>query len=263
MIRELGAWVLQTACAQCKRWHHLGYGITVAVNVSIIQLMTPGFTEQVAAILAETELEPEFLELELTESKLMGNAVDSAEVLRQLKALGVKIAIDDFGTGYSSLSYLKDFSVDRLKIDRSFVHELSARSDAAAIVMAIIAIGHNLGLKVIAEGIESVQEEEILAQYLCDDGQGFFYARPMGVGELTRYLVANAGDAVVEAAADAPSPSDASAEAPPWSGKPPASPARGSTPPSPPRPDRPRSGAACRRPEPRGGRSPHRSSRRP
>lgn len=190
MIRELGLWVLRTACKQCKKWHNQGFRIAVGVNVSIIQLTDAGFAELVENALEESGLEPEYLELELTESKLMVNAAESAEVLKKVKALGVKVAIDDFGTGYSSLSYLKDFAVDRLKIDRSFVRDLAARSDAAAIIKAIIAIGHNLGLKVIAEGIETIQEEAMLLQYQCDDAQGFYYAKPMGVADLNDYLAA-------------------------------------------------------------------------
>ncbi|MBJ6725497.1 putative bifunctional diguanylate cyclase/phosphodiesterase [Geomesophilobacter sediminis] len=198
LIRELGAWVLRTACLQCIKWHRLGHRITIGVNVSIIQLADPSFPTLVAKTLAEAGLDPAYLELELTESCLMGNTTDSAAVLKELKSLGVKIAIDDFGTGYSSLSYLKDFAVDRLKIDRSFVREITSRSDAAAIIKAIIAIGHSLGLRVIAEGIETAHEEEVLVRHRCDDAQGYFYAKPMPAAEVERFLTERSATAAID-----------------------------------------------------------------
>lgn len=190
LIRELGAWVLKSACAQCKQWHLNGHMIAISVNVSIKQVMQEDFSEMVVQTLLDTGLEPEYLDLELTESMLMDNAADSVALLRMFKSIGVKISIDDFGTGYSSLSYLKNFSVDRIKIDQSFVRDITMREDAAGIVRAIIAIGHSMGVTVIAEGVESKEEEAKLRACGCDEVQGYLYARPMPEAEAETFLQA-------------------------------------------------------------------------
>ncbi|WP_129126461.1 EAL domain-containing protein [Geomonas oryzae] len=191
LIRELGAWVLKTACAQCKQWHLNGHPLVISVNVSIKQVMQEDFSEMVVDTLLETGLEPKYLDLELTESMLMDNAAESVALLRMFKSLGVKISIDDFGTGYSSLSYLKNFSVDRIKIDQSFVRDITIREDAAGIVKAIVAIGHSMGVTVIAEGVESEEEEAKLRACRCDEVQGYLYARPMPAAEAEAFLVAD------------------------------------------------------------------------
>ncbi len=188
LIRELGAWVLKSACAQCKQWHLNGHPIAISVNVSIKQVMQEDFSEMVVDTLLETGLEPQFLDLELTESMLMDNAAESVALLRMFKSLGVKISIDDFGTGYSSLSYMKNFSVDRIKIDQSFVRDITIREDAAGIVKAIVAIGHSMGVTVIAEGVESKEEEAKLRACRCDEVQGYLYARPMPAAETEAFL---------------------------------------------------------------------------
>ncbi|QXE92614.1 EAL domain-containing protein [Geomonas subterranea] len=188
LIHELGASVLRKACVQCKKWHDKGYPVIISVNVSIKQMMQEGFSEMVVGTLLEVGLEPRYLDLELTESMLMEKAAESVALLRMFKSLGVQISIDDFGTGYSSLSYLKNFSVDRIKIDQSFVRDITVRDDAVGIVKAIVAIGHSMGLKVIAEGVETQEEEQKLLTCRCDQVQGYLYAKPMPSAEVDAYL---------------------------------------------------------------------------
>jgi diguanylate cyclase (GGDEF)-like protein/PAS domain S-box-containing protein len=178
LIVPIGKWVLQTACAQNKAWQDAGIApIVVSVNVSARQFRQESLVQTVAEVLQSTGLEPRYLELELTESMVMHDAPQLVAMLDELKELGVKIAVDDFGTGYSSLSYLKRFPVDRLKVDRSFVEHMTTEADDATIVRAIIALGHNLGLKVVAEGVETPQQARALRAYQCDEAQGFLFAR--------------------------------------------------------------------------------------
>lgn len=183
LIIEVGNWVLQTACRQAVQWgRQLGEHITMAVNVSSLQLHAPGFVEQVQAALRDSGLDPSQLELELTESALVSDPDKAASTLSTLKALGVKLSLDDFGTGYSSLSYLTRFSFDRLKIDKSFVADLLTDPNDLEVVKAIIAMGHALGLDVIAEGVERVIERDMLESLGCDYFQGYLVGRP-GVPE--------------------------------------------------------------------------------
>jgi diguanylate cyclase (GGDEF)-like protein/PAS domain S-box-containing protein len=189
LIVPIGKWVLQTACAQNKAWQDAGLPpIVVSVNVSPRQFRHESLVQTVAEALASTRLEPRYLELELTESMVMHDAPQLVAMLDELKELGVKIAVDDFGTGYSSLSYLKRFPVDRLKVDRSFVEHMTTAGDDATIVRAIIALGHNLGLKVVAEGVETAQQARALRAYQCDEAQGFLFARPVSARDLPRLL---------------------------------------------------------------------------
>uniref|UniRef100_A0A831XG92 EAL domain-containing protein n=1 Tax=Geobacter metallireducens TaxID=28232 RepID=A0A831XG92_GEOME len=190
LIRRLGEWVLRTACLQCRQWQQPGLPpVRVAVNVSGHQFNQPGFIEMVDRVLEETGLDPELLELELTESSLMAGEQESIMTLIDLKVRGLHLAIDDFGTGYSSLSYLKHFPIDRLKIDRSFVRDIVRDLDDRAIVEAIIAMAHTLGLRVLAEGVETAEELELLRERGCDEVQGFYFAQsllPAGVEELLK-----------------------------------------------------------------------------
>ncbi|GLI38732.1 diguanylate cyclase [Geobacter hydrogenophilus] len=180
LIRRLGEWVLRTACLQCRQWQQPGLPpVRVAVNVSGHQFNQPGFIDMVDRVLEETELDPELLELELTESSLMAGAQESIMTLIDLKVRGIHLAIDDFGTGYSSLSYLKHFPIDRLKIDRSFVRDIVKDLDDRAIVEAVIAMAHSLGLRVLAEGVEHEDELELLKERGCDEVQGFYFAHPL------------------------------------------------------------------------------------
>jgi diguanylate cyclase (GGDEF)-like protein/PAS domain S-box-containing protein len=189
LIVTIGRWVLQAACAQNKAWQDAGLPpIAISVNVSTRQFMQDSFVDVVAEVLRETGLEPQYLELEITESMVMHDAERLMEMLDQLKALGIQIALDDFGTGYSSLNYLKRFAVDRLKIDRSFVKDVTVNADDAAIVRTIIALGHNLGLKVIAEGVETQAQLAFLRRNLCDEMQGYFFSAPLGAGQFETLL---------------------------------------------------------------------------
>jgi diguanylate cyclase (GGDEF)-like protein/PAS domain S-box-containing protein len=184
LIAPIGKWVLRQACAQNKQWQAAGLPpIVMSVNVSTRQFRQDNFVQAVADILASTGLEPQYLEIELTESAVMHDAEQFIAMLDQLKQLGVSIAVDDFGTGYSSLSYLKRFPVDRLKIDRSFVIDIESDADNATIVRAIIALGHNLGLKVVAEGVETQRQLEFLRANLCDELQGHYFSPPLTADE--------------------------------------------------------------------------------
>ncbi|MFL6575108.1 MAG: putative bifunctional diguanylate cyclase/phosphodiesterase, partial [Povalibacter sp.] len=187
LIAPIGKWVLKTACAQNKAWQDAGMDpFVVSVNVSARQFRQENLAQTVAEILRETGLESRYLEIELTESAVMHDADQFIAALRELNDLGVQISLDDFGTGYSSLSYLKRLPVDRLKVDRSFVQDIATDADDATIVRAIIALGHNLGLRVVAEGVETEQQLEFLRINHCDELQGYYFATPMAVAEFAR-----------------------------------------------------------------------------
>lgn len=185
LISEVGEWVLRSACLQAKKWLLAGtVDLRMAVNVSVKQLTQPGFLEMIKAVIAETGVSPQLLDLEFTESIVMGNADKTIDTLKALKEMGFLLSIDDFGTGYSSLSYLKRLPVDRIKIDRSFIKNLYHCSDDAAIVEAIISMAHSLNLKVVAEGIENSEQLHFLTSHNCDEVQGFYLAMPMYANEL-------------------------------------------------------------------------------
>jgi diguanylate cyclase (GGDEF)-like protein len=182
MIVPIGEWVLRTACAQSKSWQEAGFApLALAVNLSARQFQQQNLSEVVVLILQETGLNPHDLGLELTESSIMKNAESAVRTLGGLKAMGVKIAIDDFGTGYSSLGYLKRLPIDTLKIDRSFVRDVTADPDDAALVMAIITLAHNLRLKVVAEGVETEEQLSFLHLLRCDEWQGYLFSKPLPV----------------------------------------------------------------------------------
>ncbi len=184
LIAAIGRWVLDTACVECRSWQLQGLApMTVSVNVSARQFRQPDFVQTVADALHRSGLDPQFLELELTESVVMHDAEHIIATLREIKNLGVQIAVDDFGTGYSSLSYLKRFPVDRLKVDGSFVDDIATDTDDAAIVRTIIALGHSLGLKVVAERVETGEQLEFLRNNACDEVQGFYFYKPMPADE--------------------------------------------------------------------------------
>lgn len=190
LILPMGEWVLRVACKQCKTWHDKGWrGLRVAVNLSARQFQQTDFVDVVAGILSETGLDPECLELELTESIAMQNAAETVVVLHGLKRIGVQISIDDFGTGYSSLGYLKRFPIDRLKVDQSFVAGIVEDPNDAAIIIAVITLAHNLGLKVIAEGVETGEQLDFLKMHFCNEVQGYLLGRPMPAEELVEQQV--------------------------------------------------------------------------
>jgi diguanylate cyclase (GGDEF)-like protein/PAS domain S-box-containing protein len=184
MIVPIGEWVLRTACHHARAWHEIGSEVPVAVNVSAVQFRQIGFCELVRSVLKETGLDPEHLELEITESLLLATEDMRFEVLSQLKALGVRLAIDDFGTGYSSLSYLKQLPVSKLKIDRSFIRDLHLNGNEEAITAAIIQMARCLNLTVTAEGVENERQLQFLREQHCDDVQGFLFSKPLRADQM-------------------------------------------------------------------------------
>ncbi|HSG21842.1 MAG TPA: EAL domain-containing protein, partial [Azonexus sp.] len=189
LIVEIGEWVLLNACREMKHWIDKGLKpIRIAVNVSARQLRRRDFCETVAGVLAETELPPELLELELTESSVMENPEEAIEILQRLGRMGVSLAIDDFGTGYSSLAYLKLFPIDHLKIDRSFVADIETDLNDRAIAFGTIALAHSLGLNVIAEGVETEDQLELLRSNNCDEVQGYLFSKPLNSAAAFAFL---------------------------------------------------------------------------
>ena len=185
LILSIGEWVLKTACAQAQQWQAQGLPpLTVAVNVSAIQFRQESFPAVVARVLQETGLSAQSLELELTEGLLLSTAAVTLSSLQALKKMGVQLSIDDFGTGYSSLSYLKHLPVYKLKIDRSFVRDITTDPDDAAITGTIISIAKHLDLKVIAEGVESEEQVSFLREHGCDEAQGYYFSRPLSAEDL-------------------------------------------------------------------------------
>ncbi|MGH8670528.1 MAG: EAL domain-containing protein [Burkholderiales bacterium] len=185
LIVPLGLWVLREACRQNKAWQDHGYPpVVIAVNLSARQLREQHFLETVSQELEETGLEPRYLELEITESVVMENAEETIATLKSLNKMGLQLSIDDFGTGYSSLSYLKRFPIHKLKIDRSFVRDITTDPDDAAIAGAVIALAESLGLRVIAEGVETDDQIAFLRKHRCHEVQGYFLSKPLPSGEI-------------------------------------------------------------------------------
>ena len=189
LILPIGRWVLREACHQAQAWLLAGLPpITVAVNTSAFEFRAKDFLENIRATLEDARLEPHYLELELTESALMRDVESTDSVLRMLAELGVKLAIDDFGTGYSSLSYLRKFPIDALKIDQSFVSQMTNNPDDTAIVSAVISMAKSLRLRVIAEGVETPEQLAFLLARQCDEGQGYHFGRPVAAQALANLL---------------------------------------------------------------------------
>jgi EAL domain-containing protein (putative c-di-GMP-specific phosphodiesterase class I) len=180
LIVPIGEFVLRTACAQNKAWQEAGFPpIQVSVNVSMNQFRQKNFVKQLTNILEETGLKPNSLELELTESIIMHNPDFTISILKDLKSLGIGVSIDDFGTGYSSLNYLKVLPLSKVKLDQSFIRGITTDPNDNAICRAIIMMAHSLNLKVIAEGVENVEQLELLRSLNCDEAQGFLFCRPL------------------------------------------------------------------------------------
>jgi diguanylate cyclase (GGDEF)-like protein/PAS domain S-box-containing protein len=185
LILPLGQWVLHTACRQVRSWLDAGIDMgEMAVNISAHQFRQPGFAQTVQAVLAETGVPGERLELEITESTVMHGVDEAIQTLAQLKAMGVRLAIDDFGTGYSSLAYLRRFPIDRLKIDRSFLADVDTDADAAALVTSIVLLGRSLGLQLVAEGVENFAQAQFLRTLECERVQGFHFYQPVSAEEV-------------------------------------------------------------------------------
>jgi EAL domain-containing protein (putative c-di-GMP-specific phosphodiesterase class I) len=196
LIPAIGEWVLRKACRQAKAWADLGFApLRIAVNVSAHQINSGNLVELVQSALRDSGIAANLLELEVTENALQTGA-PAVEMLSRLKALGVRLALDDFGTGYSTLSSLKVLPFDRLKIDRSFVHDVQHDNNARALVRAIIAMGRSLNLDIIAEGIETEEQLAFLREEGCDEMQGYLLGAPIGTEEMTMELRAQSRDAL-------------------------------------------------------------------
>jgi diguanylate cyclase (GGDEF)-like protein/PAS domain S-box-containing protein len=197
LILPIGRWVLRQACQQARAWIDRGLPLeTISINVSAMEFRDESFLDDVLAVLDDTGLDPSSLELDVTEAALMKHADLTAPALQSLRANGVQLAIDDFGTGYSSLRYLKKYPIDALKIDRSFVRQISCAPDDTTVASAIIGMGRSLKLRVIAEGVESQQELAFLQARQCDEAQGYFFARPVAPEQFEKLLESGARTAV-------------------------------------------------------------------
>jgi len=185
LILPIGEWVMRQACADAAKWPG---DISVAVNLSAVQFKTPNLSQIVVSALAQSGLAHGRLELEITESVLLANTESTYATLHQLRELGVRVSMDDFGTGYSSLSYLRSFPFDKIKIDRSFVHDLSSNPDSVAIIRAITGLGASLGMATTAEGIETGEELECLRREGCTEAQGYYFSRPVPASDVYKLL---------------------------------------------------------------------------
>jgi diguanylate cyclase (GGDEF)-like protein len=188
MILDVGRWVLREACRECAAWQAAGHRLSVSVNVSIRQLESDALVDDVRTALQESGLDADGLVIEITETALMRDTNVTVACLRRLKQLGVRLAIDDFGTGYSSLAYLRQFPVDELKIDRSFVVAMLESTEAVALTQALVKLGHTLGLRTVAEGIEQTEQLDGLRQNRCESGQGFLFSRPIAAEAVDSFL---------------------------------------------------------------------------
>lgn len=189
LINDIGQWVLNEACKQNKLWHDQGFThLQISVNVAARQFQQKHFVEVVKDALLQSGLPPRYLILELTESTMLKNKKHSIAVMTELQRMGIRVSIDDFGTGYSSLSYLRDFPIDTLKIDRSFIHNLRMNTSDAAIVKAIITMGKGLQIKVLAEGVETEEQMKVLKKLDCHFAQGYFFQKPLGNQEFEKGL---------------------------------------------------------------------------
>ena len=189
---QIGEWVLKTACEQVREWQAMGYPhLRVSVNLSPRQFQQSKLVAQVTGSLVASGIDAGSLDLEITESSAMQNAELTINTLLELKRLGVAISLDDFGTGYSSLNYLKRFPIDRVKLDQSFVRDMTRNSEDAAIVRAVISMAHTLKLVVVAEGVETEEQLAFLRQHRCDEIQGFLFSPPVEAAEFRKLLLRN------------------------------------------------------------------------
>jgi EAL domain-containing protein (putative c-di-GMP-specific phosphodiesterase class I) len=193
LIVPIGHWVLREACRQAKEWRDDGLSeMRLAVNISAVELRSKEFVAGVESILADTGFDPKCLELELTETFLMQDSKSTSLVLSAIKALGVQLALDDFGTGYSSLSYMRRFPIDTLKVDRSFVRDLTMDASDASVVNAVINMGRSLHMRVVAEGVEAPDQLLFLKEHGCSEAQGYHFSRPLPAREFAVWTRRNA-----------------------------------------------------------------------
>ncbi|MGP4042104.1 putative bifunctional diguanylate cyclase/phosphodiesterase [Gracilibacillus sp. D59] len=191
MIDQIGEWVLREACKQFVRWKESGTSpVMVAVNISAVELQQPDFLQRVKQVIKETGMDPNYLEIEITENSVMQNTEECIAMMNELRAMGVSLSIDDFGTGYSSMGYLQKFPINYLKIDQSFIKELFEESGSAEIIKAMIQLGHTFGLKVVAEGVEGEQILSFIRNQKCDYYQGYFYSKPVEADLIEEKLLA-------------------------------------------------------------------------
>jgi EAL domain-containing protein (putative c-di-GMP-specific phosphodiesterase class I) len=188
LIVPLTLWVLNQSIGQCRHWRSEGTNVSIAVNLSMWNLDTPELPDQIASLLRSTGVPSGQLELEITESAIMDDPQRAMRTLKAIRELGVHFAIDDFGTGYSSLAHLKKMPVSSIKIDKSFTQNMESDNDSAVIVRAIVDLGHNLGLKVVAEGVETLAAKEMLLDFNCDEAQGYYFSRPVTAGDISRLM---------------------------------------------------------------------------
>jgi len=180
LLDAIGEWVLLEACRQAKSWQDQGLKpLRVAVNLAPSQFHLTNLAEQIRRALAASGLTPNLLEVELTETAVMSDAEESVHILEAISRMGVLVSVDDFGTGYSSMSYLRRFPIDKLKIDRCFVEQMTRRPEDASLVRAIVSLAHSLHLKVIAEGVETAEQLQLLAELGCDQYQGYYFSRAL------------------------------------------------------------------------------------
>jgi EAL domain-containing protein (putative c-di-GMP-specific phosphodiesterase class I) len=192
LIVPIGSWVLREACSQAKRWLDAGVGSpSIAVNICALEFRQKNFFANVRDTLSETGLPPACLQLEVTESVVMHDSAASVETMQKLKELGVRLAVDDFGTGYSSLSYLKSFPIDVLKIDQSFIRDITDHQEDCAIVAAIVVMGNSLKQIVIAEGVETRTQLAFLKDRSCAEGQGYLFSRPLTANQFAAFILKN------------------------------------------------------------------------
>jgi diguanylate cyclase len=189
LIIPLTLWVLQQALVQCRQWNNMGLNVAVAVNLTMWNLEAQELPEQIEALLRDTGVSPKNLELEITETSIMNDPQRVIRTLNQIRQLGVRFAIDDFGTGYSSFAYLTKLPVSCIKIDKSFVQNIETDRDSSVIVKSIIDLGHNLDLKVVAEGVETATARKMLTAFQCDEGQGYYFCRPIPADAMTKFLL--------------------------------------------------------------------------
>jgi EAL domain-containing protein (putative c-di-GMP-specific phosphodiesterase class I) len=194
LIHPLGAWILEEACTQNAAWQIAGYQpVPVAVNVSAVQFSRGDLCASVALALQRSRLDPQWLEIEITESVMLDDEAEHTRALDELKAMGVRIALDDFGTGYSSLNYLTRIPFDTLKLDRSFIRNVESDSRSKCIVLSVIAMAHGLGVRIVAEGVDSEEQESFLRSHGCDEIQGFLFSASLAPEDFVRFLPRGTG----------------------------------------------------------------------